>query len=175
MSTREVTPPIESTRTVDFRETVDASTGVEAKKPCPIDGYVTAIIIHWPLGCSGLVQVAVVHLRGGVGGTQTGIVPTDSGIYLALEDTTPIFNLYFPVKRGDYFMAVIRNTDNTFAHTISVDIVLNPILSQTPTQPPTQIPIPLIPEVPEERFPPALPEIPPEFPDLPEYPSEEDD
>lgn len=121
-----MTPPSTSTRTVDFRHEVASETGVEAKKPCPITGYVSAVVIHWPAGCAGLVQVAVAHLQEGAGGRATGIVPTDSGVYLALDDTTPIFNVYFPVKRGDYFMVVIRNTDMVNSHTISVDIIIVP-------------------------------------------------
>ena len=170
----EVTPPIESTRTVDFREAVDSSTGVEAKKPCPIDGHVSTVIIHWPPGCTALVDVAVVHLQAGPGGRQTGIVPTDSGIFLALDDTTPIINLYFPVKRGDFFGVTIRNRDNTFEHTISVDIVVVPILTQPLTQPILAPTPPLPVPIPEERGPPGLPEI-PEFSELPEFPTSEDD
>ena len=142
-----VTPPIESTRTVDFREEVGFGTGIEVKKPCPINGFVSTIIIHWPLGCAALVEVAVVHLQGGPGGRQTGIVPTDSGITLALDDVTPIFNLYFPVKRGDYFMVVIRNADDTFNHTISVDIIVNPIITQPVATP--VIPSPALPQIPK--------------------------
>ena len=133
-----VTPPIESTRTVDFRELVEAATGLEVKKPCPINGYVSAVAIHWPPGCNALVDVAVVHLLGGVGGRQTGIVPTDSGLYLALTDVTPIFYVHFPIKRGDYFMVVIRNADAGHDHTISVDIILNPKILQI--QPVPQLP-----------------------------------
>jgi len=167
-----VTPPIESTRTVDFREEVAFATGVEAKKPCPIDGYVTAVIIHWPPGCVALVQVGVIHLLGGPGGRQTGIVPTDSGIYLALDDATPILNLYFPVKRGDYFMVVIRNQDDTFDHTISVDIIVNPLplqIQPPAVQPVKPIPTPTLPEPPVSA--PSLPEL----PQFPEFPGDEEE
>ena len=169
-----VTPPIESTRTVDFREEVGFGTGIEVKKPCPINGFVSAVVMHWPPGCTALVDVGVIHLQGGVGGRQTGIVPTDSGIYLALDDATPIFNLYFPVKKGDYFMVVILNRDDTYDHIISVDIILNPkVLMQPIVQP---VPTPTLPEPPvsEPSFPPEIPEEFPELPQFPEFPEDEE-
>lgn len=142
-----------STKTVDFRETVAAATGVENRKPCPIAGYVSAVIIHWPPGCAALVGVALIHEAEGSGGKKTGIVPTDVGTFLALDDTTPTFNINFPVKMGDYFLLIIRNADGVNPHTISVDIIINPELKPTPppSAPPTappKLPTPIIPKLP---------------------------
>lgn len=113
-----------STRTVDFRETVPLAQGVEVRKVCPITGYVAFVAMHFPPGTSGLVLVQLVHEKGGPGGAKTGILPTDADSSLALDDTTPIFNLHFPVSLGDYFFLRILNTDAGNPHTISVDMII---------------------------------------------------
>lgn len=115
---------IMQTRTINFRETVPAATGVEIKKPCQISGHISKVIIFWPIGCIGLVQVAVVHLD--KDGKTEGIIPSSSGTYLALDGANPVFNIHFPVEMGDHIMVIIRNADAVNPHTISVDIFLTP-------------------------------------------------
>lgn len=114
------------TRTIDFRETVPLAQGVEVRRICPINGYVSFVVMHFPPGCNALVQVQLAHEKGSAGGPRTGILPTDANTFLALDNATPNVNLHFPVKRGDWFYLRIRNTDGVNPHTISVDIIINP-------------------------------------------------
>lgn len=120
------TKAIVSTRTVDFRETLQPATGVDVRRPVPITGRIERILIHWPAGCFNLVDVAIIHEDGGAGGRKTGILPTDVGTYLALDPSPPPFDVHFPVKKGDYILAVMHNTDGVNPHTISIDCIIVP-------------------------------------------------
>jgi hypothetical protein len=100
---------------VNFRSTVLAATGIVLATPCPLDGSIINITMHFPLGCLALVLVAF-----GNGGRQ--ICP-ETG-FIALDDATPVYPTSEPVNGGDRLWVEIRNTDGFFPHTISVNVTV---------------------------------------------------
>jgi len=79
----------------------------------PFSGYVKEVIIHWPLGCNQLVDVAVGH-----GITQ--FCPREE--YLALNDATPSYYFNEYVDDHEELWVQLRNRDGGNPHTIVVTI-----------------------------------------------------
>jgi hypothetical protein len=103
------------TKVLNFRWAVPAATGVVLATPCPLNGSIINITMHFPLGCLALVLVAF-----GNGGRQ--ICP-EAG-FIALNDATPTYPIDEPVEGGDRLWVEIRNTDGGFPHTISVGVTI---------------------------------------------------
>lgn len=96
---------------INFRKSI-ASLGSDTETvQCPVDGIINQVVMHFPPGCSALVEV-----RFSVGAKN--IVP-QSG-YIALDDTTQSFNAMQEVRLGDSLIVDWINHDNAFAHTVSV-------------------------------------------------------
>ena len=106
-------------RQIDLSREVPPATGLTKEdnyKKLNIDGRITQIIIHFPAGCNGLVEVRV------------GVNEHELTDWIALDDTTQPFNANFFVKRGDRLWAEIKNYDSTYSHRIGVVVtVLSPI------------------------------------------------
>lgn len=106
-------------RQIDLSREVPPSTGLTRNdnyKKLNIDGRITQIVIHFPSGCNGLVEVKV------------GVNQHELTDWIALDDTTQNFSANFFVKRGDKLWAEIRNYDSTYSHRIGVVVtVLTPV------------------------------------------------
>jgi len=113
---------VSKSETLDLSKTVPPKTGYvwyENYREVPFDGTINQIILSFPKGCKGLVEVRV-----GVAGSQglNWICPREG--FIALEATTQPFNVTYPVKKGDRVVAEIYNYDDTYEHTIGVTVVL---------------------------------------------------
>ena len=109
-------------RQLPFRRAVSSGKGVRLSTKIEYNGYIRAVLIHWPDGCNSLVEIRV-----GVGTTQ--IVPTEDGEYLALNNATIIFPpspMMFNEKvvGGNRLWIEIKNGDDTESHTVSVVVFI---------------------------------------------------
>lgn len=94
-----------------FKKEVLALTESYELKRAEMNGIVKDIIVHFPPGCSSLVDVRVF-----MGTTQ--VLPRIG--YIALDDATPTFGIQESIKSGDTIRVEWVNTDSTYPHTISV-------------------------------------------------------
>jgi len=102
---------------IPFKQTVEPLTGYELEEDIPFDGYITAVLMHFPDGCNALVDVAVnvEHQR---------VIPERENEFIALNDATPIFQCNFPVRAGNRIITYINNHDDTYPHAISVIVTI---------------------------------------------------
>jgi len=105
------------TKQVRFQETLELLTGIEVDARCPLEGEITSITIHWPDGCDALVDIAVGH-------NGTFLCPNEPDTFEALNNATPTFPVKEPVVWDERLWAIIRNTDDTEAHKVSVIITI---------------------------------------------------
>lgn len=105
----------EVTRVLNYRSSTAASTSATDRQKCPLTGRITQILLHFPAGCNALVRTKVLH-------NGLSILPTDD--WIALDDTTPIYPMNWPVNITDYLDVVIENTDAVFAHTLTITITI---------------------------------------------------
>lgn len=111
------TPSLDSTKTTQF---------------CPIKGVLNSIILHFPNGCNGLVEVQLnlksllilpYPTEGSMGSVIiAGVTYTPVGI--ALNDTTQSFSLHRHVEKKDPLELVILNHDNENEHTLAAVVLL---------------------------------------------------
>jgi hypothetical protein len=101
---------------IPFVYTISAGQVVTLQEVSPFSGYVTSVMIHWPDGCNGKVDVAVL-----AGTTQ--IVPKEG--FLSLNDTTQNYNFgkSITVERNDSISVILRNR-GSMNHTITVMITV---------------------------------------------------
>jgi hypothetical protein len=107
----ELAMPVKTQKQVVFKQTVDSLQGIKEHRRIPMLKTVRTITIHWPPGCSALVDVAVGYSQ------DKRLLPEEG--YLALDDTTPTW----PVNKdteSDTLWVEIRNGDSTNPHTISI-------------------------------------------------------
>lgn len=102
---------------INLRVTVPANAEADATDDVRVDGAVTRITVHFPAGANALVDVAVK-----VGNEQ--ILPIEG--FIALDNVTPSFDVFRPVKEGDTVGAKIRNADGANPHTITVIAEVTP-------------------------------------------------
>jgi hypothetical protein len=107
---------LERTEQVNFRQVLAALQGVRLTEIVPIDGIITSISLHFPLGCAALVNIAV--------GYQTKqILPMMQG-FVALDNATPVYPINERVKKNDTLWCVMTNGDAINAHTPTVAITI---------------------------------------------------
>jgi len=100
-----------------FSRTVPAATGVRIFERPQFSARVTEVVIHWPLGCNGLVDVAV--NRG-----SERVLPRYN--YISLNNVTLAYKFGEgqDVDSGVDLWVDIANADAVWAHTITVTITL---------------------------------------------------
>jgi len=84
-------------------------------EPCPMDGKITGIKIHWPNGCNGLVQVAVY-----LGPKQ--ICPYKG--FLNLNDATVPYDINEPCRQKDNIRVDFWNGDGANTHRCTVTVTV---------------------------------------------------
>jgi len=102
-----------ASRVVPLSAEVSALRQVTLEDDAPIGGIITQLLIHWPPGCAGNVEVAIGIRR------DTWLMPPKVGTYLALDDFTAVLDCYEPIERGERLWMVIRNGDDTNAHVLT--------------------------------------------------------
>ncbi len=103
------------TTQVILRQNLAPLQGIRLQDFVPIDGKITSIAFHFPLGCASLVDIAF--------GYEARQMMPYSG-FLALDDATPVFPADEVVERNKIVWAVMQNTD-MFAHDVSVIITIS--------------------------------------------------
>jgi len=101
------------TREVVLRETVQPLKGTRAKKPSPLTGRITQLVLHFPDGCNALVDVAIGH-------KDTWVCPNEIDTFVALNDATPVLTVNEPIEKGEEIWMIIRNADGREQHAITV-------------------------------------------------------
>lgn len=102
---------------LNFRQDLSPLQGIRETQTVLTDGKITQIVMHFPSGCNGLVNVKV--LRG-----SSPILPRDG--FIALDNTTEKFDLDIKVRRSETITVVYENTDGTYSHKISVIVQILP-------------------------------------------------
>ena len=111
-------PKTIQTKTVTIEQTVAALDWGRWDAECTVTGEITTIIIQFPPGCNGLVDVACGH-------EQIWSIPSERDTYLALDSVTqPFYPRNEKVQRHDRLWGEIRNTDTTWPHKITIIFVL---------------------------------------------------
>jgi len=82
------------------------------------NGKIKQVEIHWPDGCNSLVQVAVYQ-------QSIRFLPREG--YLAMNDTTRMYEFNRTVKQTDELMVEILNGDGAWPHTITATILIEPL------------------------------------------------
>ena len=100
---------------VDLGQEVPPETMITRREnyvEAPWEGILRMVVMHFPPGCNGLVKIKV-----GVGNREV----TD---WIALDDTTQVFEMHEDVMEGERVWAEIRNEDTTYPHRPAVIISL---------------------------------------------------
>ena len=100
---------------IPYVKELTALQGKRLYEKAPFGCYVEDVIIHWPDGCDGVVDVRVCHGR-------TQFLPREG--YLALDAATPkySFEKSVPVSEAEEIWVEMRNGDSANPHKISVSV-----------------------------------------------------
>jgi hypothetical protein len=104
------------TRFVNFRTTVHPGIAVLLLEPSPLTGEITHVLFHFPAGCNALVMVRVLL-------NHEPVWPIREN-FLALDDSSPLYEVSEVVKKFDPLEVEIWNTDDTYDHTVTVELTL---------------------------------------------------
>ena len=118
-----VTP---DTRVLEFSKLIKPSYQDEQKRQPGYKGLITAILMHFPTGTCGLVEVRVV--KRSHGGGQEYLAPSLEDSFIALDDTEFTSGpLSIPVESRDTIRVEWYNYDGGFAHTVPVFVLVNKV------------------------------------------------
>ncbi|MDP3064117.1 MAG: hypothetical protein Q8O40_13040 [Chloroflexota bacterium] len=109
------------TEVVPFVKSLTALQGVRLYERIPFNAWIREIMVHWPGGCKGLVDVAVgyEHIR---------LLPKNEELqavlYLSLDDITPRYPFREPVTADQHLWCEMLNADSQQPHKITVTVLL---------------------------------------------------
>jgi len=106
------------TKSITFVYTVESGKGVRLEEPSPVTGFISEVTMHFPDGCNGLVEMALFY-------KDRRIFPIKG--YIKLNNATPTWTVYHPVRKGEPIWVEILNRDSLNPHTPSVTVVLRGI------------------------------------------------
>lgn len=105
-----------------FKQTAAALSEASEEHRVNNDGKVSQIVMHFPPGCSGLVDVRLRYFQGTM---PTNLFPSQDEQYIALDAATPNYSdINFTVKHGDTVKMEVKNYDGLNSHTISSQVVI---------------------------------------------------
>jgi len=108
---------------IPFKKTVPSLEIESEEHRIPHDGIVTRVVMHFPPGCSSLVDVRLLYIEDG---KEYYVVPSIEDKFIALDAATPVYEPKFPVKQGKILKVEWYNYDDTYEHTISVSAEITP-------------------------------------------------
>lgn len=102
-------------RQINFRrdDGIPAATEIVLNFQIPFNCIITSVVLHFPPGCSGLVQINLQLANG------TIIFPYD-GNFIALDSATQMFEFEYYLNSGASLECKISNTDDANAHDVQV-------------------------------------------------------
>jgi len=103
------------TEQITFQQILAPLQGVRLVSNVPIDGKITSITLHFPLGCAALVDIAFGYMT-------RQIVPSQG--FIALDNATPVFPASEIVKRDEQAWCIMRNADAMNPHAPSVIVTI---------------------------------------------------
>jgi hypothetical protein len=101
-------------------DAVPAGRGTRIVDVSPVTGIIDQILIHFPPGVNGLVDVAIGH---GSVWVAPAITKVQSESYIALNAATPVFDTQEPVNKDEQLWLIVRNRDAVNPHTITAVLV----------------------------------------------------
>lgn len=101
------------TRQVPLAYNVQPLETIKLAEPSPLRGKITSVTFHFPDGCDSLVNIAFGH-------GEDWVCPSERNTYISLNNATPTFPTDEPIEKGEQLWMVIRNTDGTNPHIVSV-------------------------------------------------------
>ena len=118
-----VTP---DTRVLSFSKLIKPGYQDEQARQPGTKGLVVAVLMHFPAGASGLVEIRVV--KQSHGGGKDYIVPSLEDSFIALDDTEFVAApLSIPVESRDTIRTEWYNYDGGFAHTVPVFVLVSKV------------------------------------------------
>ena len=103
------------TEQITFQQILAPLQGVRLSEFVPIDGKLTSVTLHFPLGANALVDIAFGYIT-------RQIIPTEG--FIALDNATPVFPVDEKVKRNELAWCIMRNTDAVNPHTPAVIVTM---------------------------------------------------
>ena len=107
---RKITSPPKTVQ-LNYRMTVSPLTEERETKYSPLTGVIKDAILHFPSGCSSLVEVFIFH--------KTKQILPEGRIGVALDDATQKFSINEPIKKKEPIEVRVINHDDTWEHTIT--------------------------------------------------------
>jgi len=104
------------TEQIRFQQTLTPLQGVRLTEVIPIDGKLSSVTLHFPLGCAALVDIAFGYIT-------RQIIPVEG--FIALDNATPVFPVDEIVKRNELAWCIMRNTDAVNPHAPSVIVTMS--------------------------------------------------
>lgn len=98
-----------------FRETIEALKGDIFHEKCPFNATCTSIVVHFPSGCAGLVDMAIGH-----GDSQ--VCPREGRV--TLDNATVTFDITEDIDYEEIIWYNISNRDESHSHTPVVLLTL---------------------------------------------------
>ena len=114
------------TRIIEFTKLIKPGYQDEQVRQPGTKGLITAVVMHFPTGTCGLVEVRVIKQshKGG----QEYLVPSIEGAFIALDDAPFVSGpLSIPVESRDTIRVEWYNYDGGFAHTVPVFVFVNKV------------------------------------------------
>ena len=97
---------------VDLLELTPAGKVTGSSRKCPCTGNLCQIMVNFPPGCCGLVQVKIWYLN------NIPLFPPGEG-FLAMDTAIPAFDIGQFVLKGDEISMQVNNRDTVWPHTIA--------------------------------------------------------
>lgn len=108
-------PEVMTTSQIRFQETLAPLTGDTFIEKCPWPAVCTSILLHFPPGCNGLVDVMIGH-------SNTQVCPRQG--HVSLDAATPVIPIFELVGEGEPIWVTIANADAANPHTITIILTL---------------------------------------------------
>lgn len=114
------------TRILEFTKLIKPGYQDEQQRQPGVKGLITGVLMHFPAGCLGLVEVRVV--RQSYKGGEAPVVPSLEDSFIALDDINfRATSLAIPVEARDIIRVEWRNYDGGFAHTVPVFVFVSKV------------------------------------------------
>jgi len=102
-------------REINFRETVEPGAGVRVSKSLSFPGRITKVMMHFPPGTAGLVDMKLEK-------DKHDFYPIND--FIALDDATPVYHTNVDYYRREPLDLIVRNRDEDNSHTVTCTVVI---------------------------------------------------
>ena len=109
---------------IPFQKTIATAYQDEQERMVPFSGIIENVIMGFPAGCHQLLEVRLIYLP--AGGGKKYIIPAIEDTFIALDDSTVLFQPRYPVKSPGNLRVEWWNYDSLNTHTVPVIATISP-------------------------------------------------